>query len=436
MSSTFINQKVASAEQFKLQISSNINLFLTYGKETSWSNESSPDASNTSTASVYTIWRNMIGGKKLTGNDVRHVIPRYNWTSNTIYTAFDDMADMFTGNPQFYVVTSAFHVYKCIGNNGSSVSTVEPTAINPASTTQTSDGYIWKYMYTISDQGLLKYTTQNYIPVKTLNANDGSLQWNVQEDAVEGAINSVLLTSGGLGYSNSSNLLVTVSGDGTGLVITGNVNLTSQMVSSLSVTSPGQDYTYASIEIEGGAGSGATARAIISPTGGHGSDPLYELGGAYLLLNPQLIRDENGILPVTNDFRQISLLLNPGQVLNPNTAFSNSAFFQGTTIATTGTGDFIQDEFVYQGPSLTGSSFTGRVLAWDSANSIILITNARGNPGTGTIVGANSAVTRFITSTSPGDLDKYSGDILYFDNIQAITRSPDQSESFRVVIPF
>ena len=33
----------------------------------------------------------MIGGKRILGGDVYHVIPRHDWKVNTIYTAYDHM---------------------------------------------------------------------------------------------------------------------------------------------------------------------------------------------------------------------------------------------------------------------------------------------------------------------------------------------------------
>jgi len=51
-----------------------------------------------------------------------------------------------------YVMTSARNVYKCLSNNNSALSTVEPTGDYTSSNGNiaTSDGYIWKYMYNIT----------------------------------------------------------------------------------------------------------------------------------------------------------------------------------------------------------------------------------------------------------------------------------------------
>lgn len=433
---TYTNLRVNNAEQFKNMVTQNTNIYLAYGKTGPWSNDASPDTPNTSISSVYDFWNKMIGAKKITGNDIRHAIPRNNWVANTVYTAYDDQAtNLFDANTKFYVLTSAFSIYKCISNNYSAISTVEPSAINPDNITQTSDGYIWKFMYNLSDQDLLRYTSENYIPVKALTSTDGSLQWSVQQAAVDGSILNIILSNKGTGYTNTANITVTVTGDGSGLQATANINTTAQIVDSITVTSQGKGYTSATVNIVGGGGSGAMARAIISPPGGHGSKPLYELGGGNIMLNPQLIRDEGGILPVTNDYRKIALLLQP--LLNDGvTLASNTAIFQGYTIATTGTGDYLPDEMVYQGPSLSESTFSGTLLTWDTANGIAQLIGVSGTPAAGTLVGANSATTRFLTSSKIGDLAKYSGQILYVDNLSPIIRASDQTESFQILLKF
>jgi len=38
----------------------------------------------------YDVHRNFIGGKKINANDASHVIPRYNWTSGTVYSMYRD----------------------------------------------------------------------------------------------------------------------------------------------------------------------------------------------------------------------------------------------------------------------------------------------------------------------------------------------------------
>lgn len=439
MSATSINLRINTAEQFLEAVSEptpNTKIYLSFGRVHGWANDSAPDSANTSVASEYEIWNNMIGAKRLTGNDMRHVIPKYNWTANTKYIAFDHLnPNLHVVNTMFYILTSDNHVYKCLANNYSANSTVEPTAISPNTVSETADGYIWKYMYSLSGSDLLKFTTSNYMPVRTLSTDDGSTQWDVQDGATDGAIYSIILTNSGSGYSNVDNISVSIVGDGSSATATANLNLVSNVVSSISLTDHGSGYTNALVTITGGGGSGAVARAIISPSGGHGSDPLYELGGSNILIDARIVNSEAGVLPTTNEFRQIALIKDP-YIRGTTNVSSNIAVLQAYSITTTGVGDYVQDEYVYQGASLGSASFAGRILESDSGNSECIVINTVGTPIAGALIGANSAVNRFVASVSEGYLEPYSGKVLYIDNIRPIERALDQTENFKILLKF
>ena len=120
------NLQVYNAQQFKTSIegSDQPHLYLSFGKISSWTNDSSPPQANTSIAAFNDIWKNMIGAKKIQGNDVRLATRRFNWSNNTTYTAYDDCScslNMNDANSKFYVVTDEWNVYKCISNNNGKV---------------------------------------------------------------------------------------------------------------------------------------------------------------------------------------------------------------------------------------------------------------------------------------------------------------------------
>lgn len=434
-SDTSINFRVNNAEQFKESVSepSPTYLYLTFGKTEAWPNESSPPQANTAPVSNYDIWKNMIGAKRLTGNDVNHVIPRINWTANTSYPAYDYMSS----NTNFYVMNSQWNVFKCIANNNSSKSNTEPVTVSTTDDLITADGYVWKYLYSISDFERLRFSSSDFIPVKTLANDDGSTQWQVQQNSIDGALHSIVLTNGGSNYTNVSNIVVEISGDGSDASAVATINTVSNTVNSFSILAKGSGYTRASIYITGGGGTGATGRAIIAPPGGHGSDPLYELGGSNVMINGRIKGSEGGKLPVTNDYRQVSLISNPKDYLTGNTSVSNTTFLQATVVTTVGSGDYFENERVYQGVSLGVSSFRGTVLRWDSGNSKIYLINTEGTPSVSdTINGANSVVSRFVTSYSLPEALPYSGRLIYTDNIVAVNRSEDQTEEYKIVIKF
>ncbi|NDB61363.1 hypothetical protein EB001_23430, partial [bacterium] len=118
------------ARQFKKSVSDDSNVYLTFGNTTPWTNESNPPNANSSVVTYYQTWKSMVGGKKINGSDIHHVIPRYDWTSNTVYFAYDDVYTtnyLITSNSKFYVITDEFNVYKCIANNYGRPSTFKPT---------------------------------------------------------------------------------------------------------------------------------------------------------------------------------------------------------------------------------------------------------------------------------------------------------------------
>lgn len=437
------NLQIFNAEQFKESVSEELGskLYLTVGKVSPWPNDATPPQANSSVISATEVWNNMIAAKLITGFDISHVIPRHDWVANTSFAAYDHCTcsiNLFDQNTAFYIVSTDWNVYKCISNNNGSISTVMPTTLSTTSTVTEVDGYVWKYMYTISPAERLKFTTLNYIPVKTLTVNDNSLQWQVQQNAVDGAINAIKIVNAGQNYSNANNLTVTITGDGINATAIAQVNVSSNTISNIIVTNPGRDYTYAFVNLTDSSGSGSNAsfRAMISPPGGHGSDPLRELGGSYLLLNPRLSGTETNIIDIDNEYRQLAIIKDP-YIYGTETVSSNTVHSQLTTITVNGTSnDYNEDETVYQGTSLATSTFSGTVVSWNPIESILKLSNVRGIPTTELLIGETSGANRFVSSVTNPGLQPRSGQLLYIDNVTPIQRDADQIEDFKIVLKF
>jgi hypothetical protein len=228
---------------------------------------------------------------------------------------------------------------------------------------------------------------------------------------------------------------IVITGNGTGANAFATINVTTSQIGTVVIDDPGTDYTYANVMFYSVSGQDAGARAIISPPGGHGSDPLRELGGSYLIINPRLEDDEDGILPVTNDYRQIGIIQDPR--LRGNTTIStNTAVKQYITLTLNGTSltDYVQDEQVYQSTVFGSATFTGTVLEF--ASSTIKLINTTGIPSLDLLTGATSTASKFVDSITYPDLEKYSGHLLYLDNIKPIQRSSDQTEDFKIILSF
>jgi hypothetical protein len=435
------NLRIYNAEQFVLSVSelAPTSIYLTIGKTAPWANDALPDQATTSANSVIDVWKNMIGAKLITGYDVRHAVARHDWTNNTVYSMYDhevDSLSLFDVNNKFFVLTDDWNVYKCLSNNRGAISTVKPTQTITDSTIQEIDGYIWKYMYTVSHEERLRFTTNKYIPVRTLAVDNNSLQWQVQKNSIDGGIEAIEVINRGTNYSNTNNLVINIVGDGRNAQAIATINVTSNIIDQIIVSNPGVNYTYATVTASGGGGSGATFRAMIGPPQGHGSDPLRELGGSYVILNPRLNNTEGDKIPIENDFRQIALIQDPRERATGNIA-TDLAYSQTYRLnMSAGSTEFVVDEYVYQGASLSSSYFSGSVASWDSANNVLRLTNTVGDPGSDVLIGVNSAAGRYASTVSPKDLLEYSGNVLYIDNTSAIQRDIDQTEDFKIVISF
>lgn len=430
------------AKQFRESVSesSSSNLYLTFGRSLPWTNDSNPPAANTSTVSFIDVWNNMIAGKRITGNDIRHVVPRFNWTNNTIYSAYSDRIDskdMKNANNAFYVLTDDFNVYKCVANNYGNASITKPTSTNPVGQFQTADKYIWKYMFSITQEDQERFLTDSFMPVKTLVLDDNTLQYQVQENAVDGAIHSILVTNGGAGYT-SNNITVNITGDGLFANAVAVRNTVSFRIDSIIVDNKGSKYTYANVKITSNTGAGANATAVISPPGGHGYDPLYELGGSYLMIDTRIKGDESATITVANDFRQVAIIENP-YIYNETNTVSNVTVSQLTTLTmaeSSSTTNYQEDEWVYQGKNLANATFRGIVVDWDYSNNKLKLSNVKGTPTSDLITGNTSTTTRYVSSILDPDMQPYSGKLLYIDQIVPIERSLDQTEEFKIVLSF
>ena len=438
-----VDMGVAIARQFKDVIGERANVYLAISRVEPFSDDANPPTANSSVESVYNFWRNMIGGKKILGSDISLVIPRKNWEANVVVPQYSSSrARMMPGNISstaamanlIYVMTDDYNVYKCLYNNNGSNTTIKPISTNPNTIYSTADGYIWKYMYTLSSKDRVKFLTSDWVPVRTLTGNDGSLQWRVQQAAIPGAIHVCTITNPGSGYSNDNPPTVIFTGDGRNASGSASINTSTSGIDSITMTSYGFGYSYANVEISGGTGAGATAKVEIEPYGGHGANPESELGGYYVMINGRLKGSEGGKIISANDYRSYALLVDPTFYSGTNT-FSGIVYSQTTDLTLSGSGsNFAQDETVFQGSTAASASFVGEVAQFDSGNNIIRLINPEGTPAAGPIVGETTIASRFVTGVTYPELRYFSGSILFMDNIPPIVRSENQTEDVKIVL--
>ena len=281
MALNYTSEKLSldSAERFKDSFSETDPSiqYIFIGNHTPYANESSPPDINETISSEKSVWDNMFAAKRVTANDVELVIPRVNWTANTKYRQYDDtiaLANLISGNTSqnlkaFYVITSDRNVYKCLSNNFSANSTVEPTGDYSTSNgaISTADGYIWKYMFNVKSSN--KFLNANWIPTPTRAAGASTqTDYNLDDSGVvEGELTTVVISTGGSGYydtsigvtsfttgctiltvANTSNIAANMSVSGTGIP-------TGTIISALDA--PNNKITISSSATANGGGTGA-----------------------------------------------------------------------------------------------------------------------------------------------------------------------------------
>ena len=455
------------------------------GRSHAWTDDTSPPAPANSESEEIQAYEDMIALKKVSSTDISHGLVRYDWTSGTKYDEYRDnysstnttnvtgVSNFFDGRG--YVITDEFKVYKCLktGMSGGSTvaSTVKPTSVDTANPQVTGDGYMWKFMYSVVASDVIKFVTNDFIPVKSIGAksavagsgtnggfgstatDDGSAQWDVENAAVDGAIYHYIVTAAGSGYSNGSTttftLDVNVEGDGSGAVAT--LSFSSGALSSVAfkdTSSYGTGYKRASFptlnsSISGlSAGTGATIHPVISPINGHGANPIEELGGNYAIVNSRLEFGEgSGDFPTDNDFRRIGLIKNPVQ--SSDGTISSATSMTATNQLTVADASSISvDDLLTDAASESATTAKVRVV---SKSSNVLKTLPVVNSGGEYVAFANSDevykngskvtdVTGSGVSASHPEMTRFSGQILYVENRGAVSRAADQIEDIKLII--
>jgi hypothetical protein len=305
---------------------------------------------------------------------------------------------------------------------------------------QTSDGYKWKYMYTIPGGLKQKFFTKDWMPV----VDDLS----VKASAVDGRIDIVQIANTGTGYNNglacTSAQILTVVGDGTGANVTAVTNSTGAIIGT-NIISGGKGYRTASINVYAGtAGSNANLIPVISPLGGHGSNNIVELGATNMMICVELDGNMGGLIPTGSSltpnpiqYYQVSVIQNP--LLCDKITYANGSVYATTSKVLTGPVGagyyFPPTDVAYQGPSAALSTFSGSVVTWDETNSTVYLNNIKGtftpySSFTSTQLGINVTAFNLIGP----EIDIYSGEILYIQNRSAVSRSTYQTEQIKIVI--
>ncbi len=428
-----------NADQFREAFgeASPTRMYAFFGRINPFPNDNSPPTPIDSVKETdFEAWRNMIHMKRIAASDVTFGVPRYNWVSGTVYHEYQSTDANLFANTFYALEENTFNVYKCLFNNNGGTSTVRPSGTTTTNI-KTSDGYIWKYMYTIDSADVTKFVTSTHIPV----SNNST----VQSAAVNGAIEVIDVINGGSSYrantgnfsavSNSTvmNLAggasstdgfytnstiyissgtgvgqlrdiiaftgstrtvkvntafsptpttgssyiigpkITIRGDGNQAALAYANTVAGGVIKNIEVTATGNNYSFANVAITANGGSGGAALAYVSPENGHGSHPQRELGGFNVILSSQLSGNVSNTFVTNNDFRIIGIVNNPIERAS-NTVATTAQYDQTTKLVLSSvSGDFTSDEIV-----VSNRNVTSRVVRF--ANS-----NASGTTGTLTL---------------------------------------------------
>jgi len=468
-----------------------------FGRTSDWSTATSGPPSPTDNFEYLTHYRDTgIFGKRVTSTNIRRVIRKVQWTSNTAYDMYrhDYSSTNTTPNSgtsrlydsNYYVINSDFRVYICIDNGSSGTnlkgarSKFEPTSTDLQPFTAGSDGYTWKYLFSISPSDIIKFDSIEYIalPNDWSTSTDSQIQ-SVREsgdsDTNNNQIKKVYIKNAGLGYTAST---YDILGDGTGGKVSINVD-SNGAITSTNVVTGGKGYTFGIVDLErtGTISSPANLIPIIPPSKGHGYDIYTELGADRVLIYARF-DDSTKDFPVDTKFAQVGIVKNPKEYSSGVTTFTGSTYSSSYALKLDNsyTGTPTVGEKVTQTQSSTEIA-KGWVSSYDSSTKVLKYFQDRSlfltdgvNQEDRTTIGVDSKVVDFnntdsisftsATSTivasgftgssengitlgsnftgglANPEINKKTGDIIYIDNRPEVERNLRQKEDVKIILEF
>lgn len=390
------------------------------------------------------------------------VVPLTDWTTNTVYPAYNDNI-VGQPTPAYYVRTSDNNVYVCIrqGKNsfGSAVvSQFVPDHTNTSLPVET-DGYVWKYLYTVTTADANRFLTSNFMPVKFVDSAEPTdpefPQKAVQNAAIAGQIVGYRVDPNTGVYSAAPTL--TVVGDGSGAKAHGILDATGKLAAvevgdsasvgtgsgaggNVTINSVlGSGYNQASIRVDQTnltSGLNAEVFPIFATEGGLGADARTDMRSTNMMFNIKPEGNVNGKWVVDNEYRQVGLLKN----LLDSASGTKFQLTEGLglkqlvlTAPITG-GLSWADDVTVNGDSNAQAwidFFDDSATLWYHQDETTGFTPFRTGE-TITISGKTGSFT--IGDMVNRDFDVFSGELLFLNNQAKIERDADQTEDIKIVI--
>ena len=293
---------------------------------------------------------NMSYGKRITSANVKRLAKRYNWTRGAKYEMYrhDYSVDNKTSSglnrlydSKYYVMNSDYKVYICVDNGTTGLSTTpnasldEPnfTDLEPSKAGSGGDGYVWKYLFTVTPSDIIKFDSTDYISLPSTWASSTDAQVTAVRNNGDSSVNDnqikkVFIKNRGDGYSTGSHEL-NILGDGSGGKVVVDVDTNGHITNTV-VSAGGKGYSFCVVDTGSIRGAGAgTVEAdlvpIIPPSKGHGFDIYKELGADKVLVYARF-DDSTKDFPTNTTFAQIGIVKNPTTVGTASSVFVQNQY--------------------------------------------------------------------------------------------------------------
>jgi hypothetical protein len=507
-SGNFVNSLQSATDSYYLFLGLSNPSVIGFGRTSDW-DSNTPDPYDDFSSESH-VRNNILFAKKITSENVRRLVRRIDWIQGTRYEMYRHDYNIDYPSPltqstrlydaNYYVMNDEYKVYLCVDNGSSgdnelgNVSIDKPnfTDLEPSKAGESNDGYIWKYLFTVSPSDIIKFDSTEYIPVPldwstSTDVNIKQIRENGNSDINKNQIKKVYIKNKGLNYSvPSDGGRCKIIGDGSGAEVVIQTNSIGE-ITSADVASGGSGYTYGVVDLGNFnntvsiGGSFAELVPIIPPSKGHGFDIYKELGSDKILIYSRF-DDSTKVFPVDTNFSQVGIIKNPTQwnsdVIYSGSTFSNlyAMILNEDNLTVT-----VGDEITQNVSDENGNSVKARgyVVSYDTETKVLKYSRDRSlyykdsftpkdyigissessiynfdpnggiiSPIGGTINnGINDSVITvdnkiidlgsiFENGMTNPDINKSTGDIIYLNNRPTISRNSRQKEDIKVILEF
>jgi hypothetical protein len=353
---------------------------------------------------------------------------KYLYTVNSINNKLFTTDDYIPVVPDQTVVASA-------EDGAIHVVTVDTVGNNYISSNGSIDSTISTTLFKISNTGASSISGAHTASYFYIYAGSGSGALTTISDYVVNNTGKYVYTTSAIFDTDSTSLYkigpqILFDGDGFGASAISNVDANGS-IDTITVISRGRNYTYANVSVVSNSyfGSNATAHTIISPKGGHGSDPAAELGCDILGMSVSTNLLDN--FPEWAYYRQISLIYNPIASANL-TNYQDTTFNQMLNFGVLSAPTLLNEGEIVQG---FNSQATATV-AYMNTTSIYVLGDVGQFQPYETLTSLSSGKTVVISTINNKDLKPYSSEVFYFRNIEPISREGVRSEDVKLYFNF